>query len=794
MKMLPPLAVSFHPSSRARQVLTCLLLFGLAFVPRVFNLTAYVAADEAKWILRSAHFLSALLSGDFGAAASQVATPEVDVLAPGVTTMWAGTLGLLAKYWADGVSLPLLEYLASLPYDHSERVSLDFYPWLRFPTVLIASLFIVAFYLLLRKLLPAKRIALTASIMLALDPFFLNHSRVIHHDALVTIFMSLSLLSLLVCFQQGRGWQWLLLSGVSLGLAALTKPTGLFLVPFAGIMWLWQTYRTRRWGLWGWSVLWAGVGLLTFVIAWPAVWGDPVGTLSRLIQTSLAAGSGDGQQRLIPSLVPGRVPELGLLFYPINWLLRWGILPTLGLGLAPLAWRRGRQPGDDAVKPCLVWLLLFSLLLMLALAPLGTRDVRYYLPAWPALMALAAFGLTWLQRQWMALAVAVLSIGLLIPYYPYYVTYYNPLWGGPYLAPKLVKVGGGEGMDQVAAYLNAQPGIDGKTVVSTMLESFRPYFSGHLAEHRSDAYADVVVNYIRQIQNGNPSDEYLAYFAARVPQHTVHLDGIEYAYIYFESSPRPVHDVSFGDAKLIAQALDARFAQPGQKHDLTLLWRAGATLGSTLVQLQVRDGDGRVWAQGEGPLLSPDGPSGVEGHYALALPVDMPRGDYQLWASVGNNEDWALIGTVSVHQFAPPATLPHALDADFGGFVVLRGFDIRNPRPIPGETVTLDLYWQAWQTIPDSYAVFAHLLDPAGNRVAQSDAVPGNGQWPTNTWEAGEWVTDKISLTLPPELPAGQYRLLLGMYRWDTGERLPVVGDTTGQNAIMLSPIRVQSK
>jgi len=172
----------------------------------------------------------------------------------------------------------------------------------------------------------------------------------------------------------------------------------------------------------------------------------------------------------------------------------------------------------------------------------------------------------------------------------------------------------------------------------------------------------------------------------------------------------------------------------------------------------------------------------------------MPRGDYQLWAAVGPGDNWALIGAVPVYRLASPETIPYPLDANFADLIALRGFDASDRTPAPGQTLTLTLYWQALQPIPRSYTTFIHLLDADDNRVAQSDVVPGNGQWPTDTWKKGEWITDVVQLTLPSALPAGPYRLLVGMYRVDSGERLPVADDATGQNAVMLSPIQVQAR
>ena len=785
-----------HSSSKKwLDVLPYILLFLLAFVPRVVALDAYVASDEAKWILRSAHFLASLRSGDFGAAASQIATPEVDVLAPAVTTMWSGAAGLIAKYYADGAPVPLDDYLAALPYAHSEQMPLGFYPWLRFPTALITSLFIVAFYFILRRVLGNNIIALSAAVLLALDPFFLNHSRVIHHDALVTVFVNLSLLSALRYMQVEKP-AWIIFSGLTLGLAMATKPTSLILVPFVGLLFLWKIYQTRRWSLLGWAVLWGVIGLVTFVAIWPALWADPLGTLTRLTETSTTGATGQDERSLIPLLIPGRLPELGFLYYPVNFLLRWGILPTFGLLGALVAWLRGYKPESRSTRSALGWLLLFSMLMLLALIPLGTRDIRYFLPAWPSLLTIAAFGLVailnWLRLQaWLRpIVIAAVSLLLLIPYYPYYITYFNPLFLGPYTAPKVAKFGGGVGLDQAAAFLNTQPDAASKTAASYTLEAFRPYFVGGVSEHKTSDFADYTVNYIRQIQNQHPSAENLAYFAAHTPDHTVRINGIDYAYVYLMPPPRPVKDVAFGPVTLVAQTLDARYAQPGQEHQLTLLWQAPPEAASKTVNIQLRDAAGTVWSETDGPLLTPNSPSDVEGHYAIGFPAEIPRGDYELWVAV-DQADPLKFADISVHQMTPPDSIPQPLTANFDDWIVLHGYDLSSQQVQPGESLTFTLYWQAKQQRPLAYTNFVHLVDATGNTVAQTDVTPGGGAFPTDSWVPDEWLTDTVTLTLPPDLPSGQYQLLLGWYYWENLERLPLLEDTSGQNVVIIPEIIV---
>ena len=101
--------------------------------------------------------------------------------------------------------------------------------------------------------------------------------------------------------------------------------------------------------------------------------------------------------------------------------------------------------------------------------------------------------------------------------------------------------------------------------------------------------------------------------------------------------------------------------------------------------------------------------------------------------------------------------------------ILLRGYDLRTyPR-----SLELTLYWEARQRIDISYKVFVHLTDTAtGAIVSQDDAVPRRWTYPTTAWEPGGLVEDTIPLSLEG-VSTGQYRIALGLYDMNTGERLP---------------------
>jgi hypothetical protein len=762
-------------------------LFVLALLPRVLTLAQFITSDEPLWVTRSINFLGGVLTADWQAT--------LQTGHPGVTTMWTGSLGLVLDYALNHRDAgTLLAFIQSLP-DNYRSIDPSVLPWMRLPTGLLAALSVVAVYLLLRSV--DRNVAVISALLLAFDQLYLAHSRVLHHDALVSVFIGLSVLAALSVL---RHWSWkrLVFSGVMGGLAFLSKSSAYALVPFVGGIILAEVVAHRlawRQAVLG-GLLWGLAALATIVLIWPAIWVAPGVVWQAVFGWVVESADVEDVTQTVLLHWDNRVPDLGILFYPINWLLKTTPLSLLGLLFLPAWWHR-EPKGNEArwwVIRLLAWVALFGVMLTLG----DKRDGRYLLPTYFAFSILAAFGLKAIYQLLSKIfplvlrfgrssidlynvIFVVLLLGVSLPYHPYYLAYYNPLIGGRWLAPRLVKVGWGEGMERAAAWLNAQPDADKLVVATSYEQNFLPFFSGQAVKHHDDVPSDYVLNYVRQVQNGYPYPEYWEYYRVRPPVYKLKIAGIDYLWLNEGTSLARVHDIGFGDElELMGYAYDHHVSTQGEQLIITLVWRATMSVEND-VRLQLRDDTERIWAESKpAPVLDPNGPSAVEGHYILVLPADIPRGDYQLWVAVGSDNKWLLIGAVPVYRFAPPEVVSHPLDADFGDIIVLRGFDTSQHTPSAGETMTLTLYWQALQSPPHSYTTFVHVLDAAGNLVAQSDVLPGGGQWPTDTWKAGEWVTDEVLLSLPSTLPAGEYRLLVGWYVWETGERLPLRGEEAG--------------
>jgi 4-amino-4-deoxy-L-arabinose transferase-like glycosyltransferase len=115
--------------------------------------------------------------------------------------------------------------------------------------------------------------------------------------------------------------------------------------------------------------------------------------------------------------------------------------------------------------------------------------------------------------------------------------------------------------------------------------------------------------------------------------------------------------------------------------------------------------------------------------------------------------------------------------ARLGDVIELVGYDTVRE----GDAIALTVYWGSVAETRDNYTVFVHLvgaINPAtGSPVwAQDDTRPGRGSYPTARWQAGEVVIDEYRLALPPNLPRGEYRIEIGMYTFETGARVRIIG------------------
>ena len=316
---------------------------------------------------------------------------------PGVTTMWTGSFGFVLRWLADGRPTSLHDYVVAIS---TNPLDPTFIAPERLGTVLLTSVWVVAVYWLVRRLF-GPTIALVGAMLLALDPFHVALSRVIHHDALSTTFMTLSVLIMLIYWGQAAGKRWLILSGVLAGFGFLSKSPSLYLMPFVALVGLWfgvQQIRSRETvpALTATTILIRTVwdGLLWFVVAatiffafWPAMWIVPLETLETVFVTGTTYAAGGHAKG---NFFLGEISQdPGPLFYPVTWFTRTSPLVLLGLGTLIVALFKQRQ-SDSAEQPLVAAIQRYLPLILIFIAgyyilmTIGEKKQdRYFLPVYP---------------------------------------------------------------------------------------------------------------------------------------------------------------------------------------------------------------------------------------------------------------------------------------------------------------------------------------------------------------------------------------------------------------------------
>jgi 4-amino-4-deoxy-L-arabinose transferase-like glycosyltransferase len=749
------------------------LVLGLSLALRLSGLNVFLSGDESKWLCRSVNFRQALISGNL--------RETYQSEHPGVVTMWLGALavprdvgawvGLCADTGGDKLTrVPdnaTLAQIADLIFAGRRGIAVA--TWLG----------VVALYALLRKLV-APTAALLATLFVALDPFFLALSRVLHQDAILATAMLLAVASLLVYRQRGGQRRCLLLSGVAGGLAILNKSPGFFLLPWTALVLLagvWpgeSASRGRRLALAARDgLLWGLVALGVVVALWPSLWVDPLDTLRQVLSAAVDyAETPHGNSNFFWYAIR---PDPGPAFYPVAWALRTTPWVLLGLG-ALVALRR-----RDVDRPLSGWLALFAILYLGFMTAGAKKFDRYALPSFLPLDVLAGLGwaaiLSWLARRRpqlgegravsLGLLLVALHVAIILPAWPYAYGYYNPLLGGARVAPNILLIGWGEGLEQAAAYLNTRPNAAEMQVNTDHIAQFAPFFRGRTSSAGDVdlAEADYYVFYANTVQRERSAEVLARHHGVTEPEFVARAHGIDWAYVYrntyFDPALSYLATEAYAARDVVVVEIDSALLRQNTGglpvHLVGSTWGDDRILGALAQATQGRE---RVWLVTFATATG-DGRQRVAHHLQAQADV-VQRAEIDGMALVC----YALRPDAT---FAPPAP-EVVVEARLGETITLRGYDLALAPD--GARLNLRLYWRSATPLQQSYMVFVHLTNAAGQLIAQQDGPPAGGALPTDTWRADETVLDERVLELPADAE-GAYSLSVGMYTLADGQRLP---------------------
>jgi hypothetical protein len=290
------------------------------------------------------------------------------------------------------------------------------------------------------------------------------------------------------------------------------------------------------------------------------MWVDPIGSLSAVLGAATAAAESGHASGIFFRGTVNVERGLGFAyFYPLTYL--WRTTPVVVLGLVLAAWGliKKREPFDRPMARFTVLALVIAALVFTLGMTMGEKKIgRYLLPVYSPITLIAGMGwvslaywirdrkIPFLSKHSFALVlipVVALQMFSSLSTYPYYFPYYNPLMGGSRVAPEVLQIGWGEGLDQAASYLNQQPGAEELQVLSWYATGgFSYFFDGKTldmgydpdlsdSERKKMDHADYIVVYINQLQKNRPA-ELLETLVDRDPVKIIEINGIEYVRIY----------------------------------------------------------------------------------------------------------------------------------------------------------------------------------------------------------------------------------------------------------------------
>jgi hypothetical protein len=756
-----------HPPVDVRHLPFVLLGFLLRLVP----LGRYVTPDEPAWVYRAIRFADAL------AARTWTAIPITGH--PGVTTMWLGSIGVIARKLLDpsgsAIHLDFCRRTAWLAPENGEafRHLAFFLPPGRVAVALVTTLGLSILYWLLTRLF-GRRTALLTVGMLACDPFLTGHSGLLHTDALLATFSLLALAAGLNGLQEPRQVAWWALTGVFTGLALLTKTPALALVPFVILIIAIGNLRaaTHHRRLPAHPVPSATSHVLFFVLhssifvvaaaailfaLYPALWSHPAETLRTL--STFVVSHVEMAQR--PIFFAGRMAyDPGWAFYPVVLLFRISPIVLVGLGVGLI--NLGHLPGDRRLA--LLLLLTFAVGFGAMMSLGAKKHDRYLLPAIPPLTLACAISADWAigrltdrytgesdgqHPTWLrftniritnSLIYGIIPLALqallALAFLLHPLTYSNPLVGGPWTAAHMLPPDWGEGMGAAARWLNQLPGAQQLTVAVPSVPPFAALFEGRTLPLKQASLADYLVLDSRQPTHPLSHESVHTVTLGLLPHATIAINTAASEQAAYLEASATQSDLILLDART---PLSRRYAGPSTLVSVADL-PDQATLSARLAELRTEHAT--IWRVTD-PAASPI----TARHLRLALDA------------IATPVSSATVASATITRYVVRNT-SHAIGpntyANFGNQIALIG------ATLPGTPVNASfpicLRWLVPTPTPASLTASLQLRDPARHLWAEvGQLIHNTSTFPTAAWTPWEWADNTLALRPPDRIPPGVY-------------------------------------
>lgn len=142
-----------------------------------------------------------------------------------------------------------------------------------------------------------------------------------------------------------------------------------------------------------------------------------------------------------------------------------------------------------------------------------------------------------------------------------------------------------------------------------------------------------------------------------------------------------------------------------------------------------------------------------------------------------------------VLEALPPNT--GGVKATFEGGLELLGSEIE-PTTKERYEAFFTTWWKVPGPMPADTWFFFH-VEKEGRRVP-FDTLPGDFLYPANRWKPGQIIEHRVLFQVPPDLPVGTYKVMMGAYRRSTGERIKLVPNQShdGEHRLDLGTLTIE--
>ncbi len=464
---------------KLRKYILSLVLLAVVVAPRLPKLDSFVTIDEPFWLSVGANYYYALGQREL--------ENTVYEYHPAVTSMSLVTAAFLVyfpEYRGIGQGYFDVDKEKFDPFllEHGKSPMHLLYLSRLFQVVMIVLFALAIFYLLSKLIGEEKAFIVTA--LTSSAPYFLGHSRVLSHEALVAFFVLASIFGMMAYLEYERKWYYLLISAASAALAQLTKSSAMAMFPVIALMLAVSVFEKMKergfksalldhvkiFGLWFVELA------IVYIVLWPGMWVAPGKMLYEVYGNAFSYAFQGARLQVTQELEPSKfslAAARGTILGFLNSMI-WRATPITWAGtilVLPFLFMRGGNTSPSVFKKLVLYLLVTAVMFILLFSiAQGRNSPHYIMTSYVSIDAIAALGwcalLEWLAMKWetanrlmiragAAAILVALQLAGAFSFYPYYYTYSNPVMTG--ITGQLRTSDYGEGFEQAAAYLAQKP-------------------------------------------------------------------------------------------------------------------------------------------------------------------------------------------------------------------------------------------------------------------------------------------------------------------------------------------------